>query len=815
MKKKWSRLLCAVMAAAMVSGLTGCGNTQTGSTPEEKAEAKNYVYRMQDIETDLITENTNITQLSYINGRIYFLSSQYFWEEQKGQIVSLVSMNEDGSDGKTVELISSLRDNPDWYGDGDAASDGVTEDVTDEPVVLPEGPEPRTKEEAEETTEEESNADAAVMTDSYVSNSTITENGVYFIMETSSYMYDADGNYQDLGCVLELYAYDLDGTQRYCSTLNENQNEEYVYFNNILGSQDGKVILLSSDSMVIVDEKGNASPKKEMAAGGWFSGVFMGEDGKLNVLCVNDSYTQMDLKKYDLNTGVEESSERVPDFLDNYGISAGKSYDLILTNSMGMHGYNFGDEEVTPIFSYINSDISSDTMGTMVEAGEDMILATYYDPETYNTRLAILKHVDPSEIPDKEVLTLACYYLDYNMRKRVVDFNKENEKYRITVKDYSSYSTMEDYSAGYSQLSNDILAGQAPDILVLESGSMPIESFIAKGLFADIGKLIEEDEELDMENYLTNIFDAFKVDGKLYSVVPSFTIATILGKSSMVGDTPGWTMAEFMELIEKYPEASPFGQTMTRGNMLSYSMMFQGAHFVDRASGACSFDTEEFEALLEFLAQFPEETEEDDTYWRDYDTQWRDGRTLLMAATLSNFRSYNEYQKAYFGEKVTPIGFPTDEGNGAVAMAYSQYAISAKSRNMEGAWEFLRYYLTEEYQTSEELSWQLPVLKSAMNTMMEEVQERPYWEDEDGNKQYYDNTWYLNGEEIVIDPMTKEEAQELYDYILSVDKAFYNDEDLYAIIEEEAAAFFAGQKSAKEVADIIQSRAKIYISESR
>ena len=35
------------------------------------------------------------------------------------------------------------------------------------------------------------------------------------------------------------------------------------------------------------------------------------------------------------------------------------------------------------------------------------------------------------------------------------------------------------------------------------------------------------------------------------------------------------------------------------------------------------------------------------------------------------------------------------------------------------------------------------------------------------------------------------------------------------IITEEAGAFFAGQKSAADVSAVIQSRAKIYIAESR
>lgn len=846
MKKRGSRIVSALLAVLMVFGLAGCGEKQAGSTPEEKAAAKNYVYRLQDVETDLINDEINIDQISYVDGRIYFIGMQYLWGEQTGHIVSLYSLNTDGSDERQVELINTVRDNPDWIDDGD-------EDIIDDPVVLPDGidddmgVEPRdvdtgaaVQDDAAEdtdiatqdiavpvTTEEpasEDKPDAGAgdggyteqSTDMYTSGCTIDESGVYFVLETNSYASDADGNYVDLGSTLELCAYTLDGAERYRTMLNEDQNQDYMYFDYVLVGKDGGIALVGNNTLMTVDGQGNLSAKTELnSTGGWTQGAFVGKDGAINLICVNDSYTKLSLKKINFTTGADMGEEELPDFLNNYGIKGGQSYDLILTNSMGMFGYNLGDADVTPIFSYINSDITSDSMGNLVEAGEDKIIATYYDPDTYMTKLAVLNHVDPADIPDKEVLTLACYYLDYNLRRRVVAFNKESELYRITIKDYSSYASMDDYSAGYTQLNNDIAAGQMPDILVLDAYNMPIESYIAKGLFADISRLIEKDEELNMDDYLTNVFDAYKVDGKLYSIIPSFSIATVIGKASMVGDTPGWTMEDLQTLMAKYPDASPFGEDMDRTTMLNYSMIFSGAHFVDRTSGACNFNSEEFISLLDFLAQFPEETNTDDDYWMNYESQWRDGRSLLMSTNIGSFRNYNQYVKGYFGEKVTPIGFPANEGNGAVIEADSQYAISAKSGNIDGAWEFLRYYLTDEYQSSDEFSWRFPVLKSAMEKQIEAAQERPYWEDEDGNKQYYDDTWYIGGEEIVIDPMTKEEAQELYDYIKSVNKTYYTDESLVNIIEEEAAAYFKGQKSAAEVADIIQSRAKIYISESR
>ena len=106
-------------------------------------------------------------------------------------------------------------------------------------------------------------------------------------------------------------------------------------------------------------------------------------------------------------------------------------------------------------------------------------------------------------------------------------------------------------------------------------------------------------------------------------------------------------------------------------------------------------------------------------------------------------------------------------------------------------------------------------MKSEAMKNLEKGMERPYWEDEDGNKEYYDYTYWNGDTEVIIDPLTREEVDKLYDYISKVDKTYYYDEELSNIINEEAAAFFEGQKSAKDVANIIQNRVQLYINESR
>ena len=53
------------------------------------------------------------------------------------------------------------------------------------------------------------------------------------------------------------------------------------------------------------------------------------------------------------------------------------------------------------------------------------------------------------------------------------------------------------------------------------------------------------------------------------------------------------------------------------------------------------------------------------------------------------------------------------------------------------------------------------------------------------------------------------------EYIKTVEKTSFYDEQIMNIIDEEAAPFFAGQKDAKQVTDVIQSRIQTYVNESR
>ena len=101
-----------------------------------------------------------------------------------------------------------------------------------------------------------------------------------------------------------------------------------------------------------------------------------------------------------------------------------------------------------------------------------------------------------------------------------------------------------------------------------------------------------------------------------------------------------------------------------------------------------------------------------------------------------------------------------------------------------------------------------------MDKKIEEAMQKPYYMDGD-EKVYYDETIWLMDREEKIDPITKDKALELKDFVVKATSVYTWDEELNKIIDEETQGYFEGQKNVEEVANIIQSRLRIYINEKK
>jgi len=323
-----------------------------------------------------------------------------------------------------------------------------------------------------------------------------------------------------------------------------------------------------------------------------------------------------------------------------YFYTGGGDYDLYFTSGVYFYGLDLETGEATNLFNWINCDVNGDNLSG-INVTEDGKVVGYTnewdeDTETYTCEMVTVQKVPYDSVPHKEVLTLACMYLDWEVRNMIIDFNRKNETHRIEVLDYSQYNTEEDYEAGLTKLNTEIMAGNMPDILHLNQ--LSYRQLAAKGLLADMYEFMAKDSEIKKENYFENVLGALEVDGKLYTTCPTFQISTVMGAASVVGDTPGWTYDEFNAALASMPEGcTAFDIYTTRADILHNCLALDMEQFVDWNTGKVSFDSEAFIDILEFANSFPSEFDWENYEWSEEDDTMNriaQGKQMLMSSYI-------------------------------------------------------------------------------------------------------------------------------------------------------------------------------------
>ena len=450
------KLICSILILTFVFSLVGC-NKKEAKSKENTQLAKQNVYSYENIPFEIEADNYNVRSMTYTDDKIIFCMDVYIQtDEMFENRMDIYSVNIDGSDLKRIELQG----------------------------------------------EEEKDDD----TGSYMNQIVLAEDGsVLAVEETYKQDYSNPDNpiYENW---TQLKRWNADGTLRWTKNMDEFKTnpQDYFYVSNMFIDAEGNVSLMCSDSQskfLSLDNEGNVinSNILDNSVLTNINNVFMKSDKTLIIMSYDDN-SKMYTSSYDpITNTIGEKKELLVNF-DMYSKTMGTTTDFILYDNMGVYTYNIGDAEIKPIMNIINSDLGATGFASVYIIDDTHFIGVYRDISDYSSHFGIFTKVNPEDIPDKEVLTLGVNYINSDVSKRVINFNKESEKYRITVRDYSSFNTMGDYMASYTSLNNDIISGNIPDMLVADV-QMPISDYIGKGLLADIGKMIEQDEELSKEEY--------------------------------------------------------------------------------------------------------------------------------------------------------------------------------------------------------------------------------------------------------------------------------------------------------------------------
>lgn len=629
------------------------------------------------------------------------------------------------------------------------------------------------------------------------------------------YHYDTNGNYIDDGRNISIRKLDATGAEiaviDMSSLLEQNQ---YFYVNGMAMDKDGN-IYISDGSQTIYVFDGQGAKKFEMTLTGWANSLVRLGDGTVAITTYES--TGSVLKPIDPVTADWKESIPMPMNVWNAYPGAGE-YLVFFSDGNNLYGYKEGAAESEKLLSWINCDIDGNSINTMTILPDGRVACITsqfnYNDYTSTLEMALLTKTDASTIPQKTYLTMATFYMDYNLRAKVIEYNKKSQKYRIEVTDYSEYNTQEDYTAGILKLSTEIISGKIPDI-ICTSRQLPIDQYISKGLLEDLYPYIEKDPNLGQDAIVKEVFEALETDGKLYQIASSFGVYTVTGDGNRIGSEPGWTLDDLEAVMAQVPEGTmAFAPYYTRDYMFETVIAMNMNEYVDWITGKCSYNTEDFIKLLEFIKTFPAEYDWMSGDYIDENQLIQSGQLLLRISNLYNFTDFQMYNVLYGGNMVFK-GFPCESKKGSAMIVDSGLAMSSKCKDKEGAWEFMSILLSEDYQRSSWF-WGFPTNKAVFDEKVKEAMTPTTYVDDNGTTvEEPKMEWYVNNTPVTVYAMTEQEYDMFMDLLKDADRLMTYDSSIMQIISEEAGVFFAGQKTAQECANVIQSRVELYVNEQK
>ena len=301
---------------------------------------------------------------------------------------------------------------------------------------------------------------------------------------------------------------------------------------------------------------------------------------------------------------------KIPDSAYNF-FPGDDVYDIYYDYNGNIYGYKFDTDTKDKVIDWIECDINSNNLNSYSILPDGRVIAfenTYDDQTQTNTmQLIVMTRVDAASVVNKTVLTFACMYLDWNMRDAIVKFNRASNTHRIVVRDYSEYNTDDDYTAGIQKLNTEMLSGKLPDMIDINTYSMPIEQYAAKGFLTDLYELIDADADLNRESFVQPVLKALEsADGKLYQLPNTFAVSTAIALDKVAGDYDTWNLASVKDAMTKLRTARRSSTCTARSPTFSRpaSPATSTPLSTGRTAGA-HFDSDEFKALLSLPTSSP------------------------------------------------------------------------------------------------------------------------------------------------------------------------------------------------------------------
>ena len=539
-------------------------------------------------------------------------------------------------------------------------------------------------------------------------------------------------------------------------------------------------------SLEVYDTDGNLLYTGELSE--WFE---LRRDGAQLYFTGRDSY---DIFAYDGESFALNRVDSVDEDCYLCGINQGQLY---LSDGVCVYRRAIGGGEREALFRYDKLYLSGQSAPVPI-GGSDSFF--FFDLRNEASPYRMAYPVDKNSLPpEKQQLVLAIneaipedFYNQYGRyQEEILDFNTVNLQYEVVVKNYA------DCPDPQAALNADIAAGAAPDIV-------DISGFDAGMLTAAncVDLLLYVERDMGTDCLLQGPLKAMLTEGKLLSLIPSFSITAILGPASLL---EGQNVERFADLAALAGGGERvFAGSVTRGDFLLWVF----------ANDKRDYTAEQVTDILGFAALLPETLEKTagegipdlvdheqilsgEQRFELVDINgpiWSSGDTSTVGLAG---------EEMFFGEKISFLGLPDGEQGHLFLRPAGELMIPLNAVNKEGAWEFLHFMLADRYLVSAFgnaifLRGGIPITVSALELAAEAAKNTGGVLTSNGVEYAYDPLYYGSLFQNLID---------------SVDGVCRGGDELYDIVSALAQSYFSGEKSLEQVSNDIASRLSVFKAE--
>ncbi len=551
-------------------------------------------------------------------------------------------------------------------------------------------------------------------------------------------------------------------------------------------TRDGRVILYSYGKGGLAFCYGTDGSQEEIYEPGLESleGIAAGKDDRLYGYCV----TGKEPVFVELGSGEPYVCPVRP-----LAVYDGYEEGICLRTGEGMFTYVPESGETVQLWGWADDYIQLNTNRVYSVFQEDGVFTLLcgtdiypgYDKELY-AEVARVTFEDSGEYPGKQHVTLATD-IEANTTKMLVQrYNRHSREYRVEI------VPTKDSNALQMQL----LRGEGADLM--EVGRIYKGDLARQGAFEDLSPYYENSTVVREEDILDPIREACTIGGKNVTVIPAFEIDTMRARGDFV-TSDEWTVWKFLEMGRE--NRMMCTQDPMKALNICMGTSF-GEHFINYEDMTCSFDGEEFRRMLEACAKWPEYKEysaegyliEQTTKKGDwlFDTCTICKPTNLVTREPSGDPDAYEYEGEDYAS--TLVGYPGWEGGEYRIAAYSILAVNSASQHKDGAWDFLEYMLSEDFQAMvQDMLAQCPVRKDSYEAYTKNDIEDGWWSE----------------------ALTEKDIRKMDEMLESAKLNDYGraDDPIGKIVSEEAEMYFAGDADLEETVQKIQNRVQNYLNE--